>query len=141
MPVDLANHQGGGHGSQRGLPALVRTRSWQPGSVQSLLFVVARQHTEAHRNTGVERHPSAAIRDRSAHVLEMWCPAADDDPEGNDGVMPAGKGARDNGQLERARDPHHGRVVHLAISERGKRSCEQAVAHLFMPAGYRDGHP
>ena len=56
------------------------------GAVERLLDGVAGQHAEADRLAGVESHPGEAIGGGGGDELEVRRAAADDDPEGHDGV-------------------------------------------------------
>src|SRR5690606_8633706 len=63
-----------GHPRRQGglgrLASLVLGRIGQAGAVESLLLGVARQQPEAHRHSGVERHPGETVGRRRGHVLE-----------------------------------------------------------------------
>ena len=77
-----------GQGGGGGLPALVLLGALEAGPVQRLLVVVAREYAEADRHAGVERDPGQAVGGGVADVVEVRGATADDDAEGDDGVVP-----------------------------------------------------
>ena len=82
------------------------------GALNGLFKRVAGQQTEAHGQTGLQRHLRNALGGFGADVVEMGSAAADDRSESDDAVVLRERGhlLAHDGQLIRAGNAHHGDV-------------------------------
>src|SRR5581483_9880219 len=122
MPLaapDSAQQQRRVDGSQDGLPTLVLARIRQAAPVQRLLFGVAGEHAEAYWHTGVQADAGETVGGGATHIVEVRSPAADDDAERDDGVVPLlRKRLRGERQLEGTRHPDDRGILDPAVGER-----------------------
>src|SRR5688500_15647749 len=84
-----AERGSGGHGGGDGLVPLVLVGAREARTVEGLFFVVAGQEPKADGYAGVDGDLGEALGHALAHIVEMRGAAADDDSEGDDGVVAA----------------------------------------------------
>src|SRR5881275_2792552 len=98
--------------SHRGLLSLVLARSGESAPLERLLLVVAGEHAEPYRDTGVQSDAGETVRDRATDVFEVRRAAADDDAESDHGVVALlRQRLRRDRQLEGAGDAQQGEVL------------------------------
>src|SRR4051795_8573471 len=123
----------------RCLLSFVLARSGDAAPVESLLLVVAREHAEPYRDAGVERDAGETVRDRAAHVFEVWRAATDDDAERDHRVVALlSQRLRRDRQLEGARNAQQSEILHPGCAECAVGSVDECVSDLRVPTGRED---
>jgi hypothetical protein len=90
----------------------------------------------------VERDPGQPVGRGVADELEVRGAAADDDTEGDHGVVPPRGQLRDHDrELEGAGDADDHRLLDVVVLQGAQRPVEQAVHHRHVPAGGHDTDP
>src|SRR5947209_6800431 len=85
--AQLAQQQRGLDRCHRGLLSLVLARTLDATAVERLRFVVAGQHAEPYRDSGVQSDTGQAVGDGAADVVEVRRASSDDDAESDNGVV------------------------------------------------------